>query len=58
MRRVKKGIPTVENRLTIFAKTVVIFVCVELIIVVGAIIGVNKTACNAVHKLEALCQKA
>lgn len=36
-----------------FAKTVVIFVCVELIIVVGAIIGVNKIACNAVHKLEA-----
>ena len=31
-----------------FAKTVVIFVCVELIIVVGAIIGVNKSACNAV----------
>ena len=41
-----------------FAKTVVIFVCVELIIVVGAIIGVNKTACNAVHKLEAAMPKS
>ena len=36
-----------------FAKTVAIFVCVELIVVVGAIIGVNKSACDAVHKLEA-----
>lgn len=36
-----------------FAKTVVIFVCVELIVVVGAIIGVNKNACDAVHKIEA-----
>ena len=41
-----------------FAKTVVIFVCVELIIVVGAIIGVNKNACNAVHKLEAAMPKS
>ena len=41
-----------------FAKTVVIFVCVELIIVVGAIIGVNKIACNAVHKLEAAMPKS
>lgn len=41
-----------------FAKTVVIFVCVELIVVVGAIIGVNKTACNAVHKLEAAMPKS
>ena len=36
-----------------FAKNIVIFVCIELIVVVGAIVGVNKSACDAVHKLEA-----
>ncbi len=41
-----------------FAKTVTIFVCVELIVAVGAIIGVNKSACNAVHKLEAAMPKS
>ncbi len=41
-----------------FVKTVAIFVCVELIVVVGAIIGVNKSACDAVHKLEAAMPKS
>lgn len=57
MRRVKKAFAPSKSP-NDFAKTVVIFVCVELIIVVGAIIGVNKNACNAVHKLEAAMPKA
>lgn len=41
-----------------FAKNVTIFVSVALIVVVGTIIGVNKPACNLVHKLEAAMPKS